>query len=108
MGNQKTVVWNISQRSEIIGREARKTKYLGGNSDIIDGLVSSRLEPFLHGVSKVQKLIAARLNLMDYFLLAGGLRTLDVQMQRHGRGAHAGGSSHGGGGILPQTGISSG
>ena len=81
-GIKKTVVWNTSQRPKIIGREARKTKYLGGHSDILAGLVTSISEPFLHRVSKVQKLIAAPLNPMDSFLLARGLCTLNVQMQR--------------------------
>ena len=107
-GTKKTVVWNTSHRPEIIGREARKTKYLGWNSDIISGSVTSRSETYLTGVSKVQKLIAALLNTMDSFLLARGLCTFDVRMQRHGRGEHAGGSSHGGGGIKPRTGLSSG
>ena len=52
-GTKKTVVWNTSQRPENIGREAIKNKYLGGHSDIMDGLVGLRSEPFLHGVSKV-------------------------------------------------------
>ena len=108
MGTKKTVVWNTSQRPEIIGREARTTKYMGGHSDILAGLVTLVLEPFLHGVSKVQKLIAAPPNPMNSFLLARGLLALDMQMQRHGRGAHAGGSSHCGGGVLTRTGLSSG
>ena len=83
------MVWNTSQRPEIIGREARKTKYLGGHSDILDGLVTLRSETFLHGVYNVQKLISAPLNPMDYFPLSRGLLTLDVQMQRHGENAMA-------------------
>mmetsp|Transcript_16897 Transcript_16897/g.24772 ORF Transcript_16897/g.24772 Transcript_16897/m.24772 type:complete len:515 (+) Transcript_16897:150-1694(+) len=63
------------------------TKYLGGHSDILAGSVTARSEPFLHGVSKVQKLITVPLNPMDSFLLARGLRTLDVRMQRHGENA---------------------
>jgi len=63
------------------------TKYLGGHSDILAGSVTSRGEPFLHGCSKVQKLITVPLNPMDSFLLARGLRTLDVRMQRHGENA---------------------
>ena len=80
-GTKKKVVWNKSQRPEIIGREARNNKYLGVNSNIMVGSFTSRSEPFLHGVSKVQKLISASLNPMDSFLLARGLRTLDVRMQ---------------------------
>ena len=107
-GTKKTVVWNISQRPDIIGREARKTKYMGGHSDIMTGLFTSISERFLCGVSKVNNLIASPLNPINSFLIARGLGTLDLRMQRHGCGAHAGGSSHGGGGILPRTGLSSG
>lgn len=63
------------------------TKYLGGHSDILAGSVTSRSEPFLHGCSKVQKIITVPLNPMDSFLLARGLKTLDVRMQRHGENA---------------------
>ena len=83
------MVWNTSQRPEIIGRDTIKTKYLGGNSNILAGSFTLVSEPFLHGVSKVQKLIAAPLNPMDSLLLARGLCTLDVRMQRHGENAMA-------------------
>ena len=63
------------------------TKYLGGHSDLLAGSVTSRSAAFLHEVSKVQKLITAPLNPMDSFLLARGVRTLDVRMQRHGENA---------------------
>ena len=63
------------------------TKYLGGHSDILAGSVTSRSEPFLHAASKVQKIITVPLNPMDSFLLARGMRTLDVRMQRHGQNA---------------------
>ena len=63
------------------------TKFLSGHSDVLAGAVTSRSEPFLHGIAKVQKLISAPLNPMDSFLLARGLRTLDVRMQRHGENA---------------------
>merc|ERR1712176_953717 len=63
------------------------TKYMGGHSDILAGSVTSRSEPFLHGCAKVQKLITVPINPMDSFLLARGLRTLDVRMQRHGENA---------------------
>jgi len=63
------------------------TKYLGGHSDILAGSVSSTSSEFLHGLSKVQKLITAPLNPMDSYLLMRGIRTLDVRMQRHGENA---------------------
>ena len=69
------MVWNTSQRPEIIGREARETKYLVGHYDIPAGLVTSISETFLNGVSKVQKLIAPPLDPVYSFLLARGFRT---------------------------------
>ena len=39
-GTKKKVVWSTSQRPEIIGREARKNKYLGGNPNKLAGLVT--------------------------------------------------------------------
>ena len=63
------------------------TKYLGGHSDILAGSVTSRSEAFLHACAKVQKIITVPLNPMDSFLLARGMRTLDVRMQRHGENA---------------------
>jgi methionine-gamma-lyase len=63
------------------------TKYLGGHSDILAGSVTSRCEQFLHACSKVQKIITVPLNPMDSFLLARGLKTLHVRMQRHGENA---------------------
>jgi len=63
------------------------TKYLGGHSDIIAGSVTSTSDEFMHCLAKVQKLVTAPLNPMDSFLLARGLRTLDVRMLRHGQNA---------------------
>ena len=63
------------------------TKYLGGHSDLLAGSVTSRSTYFNHACAKVQKLITVPLNPMDSFLLARGLRTLDVRMERHGRNA---------------------
>ena len=88
-GTKKTVVWNTSQRPEIIGREVRKTKHMGGYTNILDVLVPLRLDSFLHGVSKVQKIVDAPLNPMYSFLLARVLHTLDVRMQRHRENAIA-------------------
>ena len=63
------------------------TKYLGGHSDIVAGAVTSKNGPFMHEVAKAQKLFGAALAPLESFLLARGLRTLHVRMERHGENA---------------------
>ena len=63
------------------------TKYIGGHSDILAGAVTSRSDEFMHGLAKVQKLVGAPLAPLESFLLARGLRTLHVRMERHGENA---------------------
>lgn len=63
------------------------TKYIGGHSDIVAGSVTARDADFMHEVAKVQKLIGAALAPLESFLLARGLRTLHVRMERHGENA---------------------
>jgi len=63
------------------------TKYIGGHSDIVAGSVTSRSPEFMHEVAKVQKLMGAALAPLESFLLARGLRTLHVRMERHGENA---------------------
>lgn len=42
---------------------------------------------FMHNLAKVQKLMGAPLAPLESFLLARGLRTLHVRMERHGENA---------------------
>lgn len=63
------------------------TKYIGGHSDILAGAVTSSSSEFMHELAKVQKLLGAPLAPLDSFLLARGLRTLHVRMERHGSNA---------------------
>lgn len=63
------------------------TKYIGGHSDILAGAVTSRNPEYLHEVAKAQKLFGAVLAPLESFLLARGLRTLHVRMERHGENA---------------------
>eukprot|EP00308_Calcidiscus_leptoporus_P008595 CAMPEP_0119380740 /NCGR_PEP_ID=MMETSP1334-20130426/57898_1 /TAXON_ID=127549 /ORGANISM="Calcidiscus leptoporus, Strain RCC1130" /LENGTH=465 /DNA_ID=CAMNT_0007400671 /DNA_START=98 /DNA_END=1495 /DNA_ORIENTATION=+ len=65
------------------------TKYIGGHSDIVAGSVTSRSEDFMHELAKTQKLLGAALAPLESFLLARGLRTLHVRMERHGENAMA-------------------
>ena len=63
------------------------TKYIGGHSDIVAGAVTSKSTEVMHEVAKAQKLIGAALAPLESFLLARGLRTLHVRMERHGENA---------------------
>jgi len=65
------------------------TKYIGGHSDIVAGAVTSKSGEIMHEVAKVQKLFGAALAPLESFLLARGLRTLHVRMERHGENALA-------------------
>lgn len=63
------------------------TKYIGGHSDILAGAVTGRSGKFMHELAKVQKILGAPLAPFESFLLARGLRTLHVRMERHGHNA---------------------
>lgn len=63
------------------------TKYIGGHSDILAGAVTSSSKKYMHHLAKVQKLMGAPLAPLESFLLARGLRTLHVRMERHGHNA---------------------
>ena len=83
---------------------------IGGHSDILAGAVTSNSSEFLHELAKVlkelstrappplrvhvdalphqvQKIFGAPLAPLESFLLARGLRTLHVRMERHGQNA---------------------
>jgi methionine-gamma-lyase len=63
------------------------TKYLGGHSDIIAGTITSREKEFHQQSFQTLKLFGGTLSPFDSFLLARGIKTLDVRMQRHNENA---------------------
>mmetsp|Transcript_15150 Transcript_15150/g.17161 ORF Transcript_15150/g.17161 Transcript_15150/m.17161 type:complete len:455 (+) Transcript_15150:299-1663(+) len=63
------------------------TKYLGGHSDVLAGVISSNDERYMVEASKYQKIFGSLLDPMQSFLLARGIRTLDVRMERHAKNA---------------------
>ena len=63
------------------------TKYIGGHSDILAGAVTAKTSEIAHKVAQVQKIFGAPLAPLESFLLARGLRTLHVRMERHGENA---------------------
>lgn len=59
------------------------TKYLGGHSDLIAGLVVTKSEELSNKVSFLQNAIGAILGPQDSFLLIRGIKTLALRMDRH-------------------------
>mmetsp|Transcript_15198 Transcript_15198/g.17906 ORF Transcript_15198/g.17906 Transcript_15198/m.17906 type:complete len:435 (+) Transcript_15198:95-1399(+) len=63
------------------------TKYLGGHSDVLAGVISSNDERYMVEAAKYQKIFGSLLDPMQSYLLARGIRTLDVRMERHAKNA---------------------
>lgn len=63
------------------------TKYLGGHSDVLAGCVASHDTDFLTSLTKARRMFGPILPAMDAYLLARGLKTLDVRMERHAANA---------------------
>lgn len=59
------------------------TKYLGGHSDLIAGLVVTKSEELSNRMSFLQNAIGAVLGPQDSFLLIRGIKTLALRMDRH-------------------------
>lgn len=65
------------------------TKYLGGHSDIIAGVVMGRKEPLDAMLEGERGLFGASLDPFAAWLLIRSLRTLNVRMERHSKNAMA-------------------
>lgn len=63
------------------------TKYLGGHSDILAGVVVAKGEQLCQRIGKIQKAFGAVLGPQDCWLLLRGLKTLKVRMDQHQKGA---------------------
>ncbi|CUX27328.1 trans-sulfuration enzyme family protein [Clostridium sp. C105KSO13] len=59
------------------------TKYIGGHSDLIGGVVVSNDEKFMENLMIQRDWFGGVLGPMEAWLAIRGLRTLDVRMQRH-------------------------
>ena len=64
------------------------TKYLGGHSDLIAGVVAGSPE-LIAGVAKMMKLYGGSIDPGAAWLLERGMRTLPARVDRHNRTAHA-------------------
>lgn len=65
------------------------TKYLGGHSDVVGGVVVTRAPEFYEQLRFVQNAVGAVPGPMDCFLVHRGLRTLHLRMEAHARSAAA-------------------
>ncbi len=63
------------------------TKYLGGHSDIIAGLVITKNEKLGNQIKFIQNASGAVLSPFDSFLLIRGIETLDLRFEKHCRNA---------------------
>ena len=64
------------------------TKYLGGHSDLIAGVVAGSA-PLIARVTKMMKLYGGSIDPQPAWLLERGIRTLPARMERHNRTAHS-------------------
>jgi cystathionine gamma-synthase len=65
------------------------TKYLGGHSDVVGGVVVAREQESYERLRFVQNAVGAVPGPMDCFLVHRGLRTLHLRMEAHARSAAA-------------------
>ncbi len=65
------------------------TKYLGGHSDVVGGVVVAREREWYERLRFVQNAVGAVPGPMDCFLVHRGLRTLHLRMDAHARSAAA-------------------
>ena len=65
------------------------TKYLGGHSDVVGGVVVTREHAWYERLRFVQNAVGAVPGPMDCFLVHRGLRTLHLRMDAHARSATA-------------------
>jgi cystathionine gamma-synthase len=65
------------------------TKYLGGHSDVVGGLVVTDHDELAQRIGFVQNAAGAVPSPFDCYLLLRGLKTLEVRMQRHCENARA-------------------
>jgi cystathionine gamma-synthase len=65
------------------------TKYLGGHSDVVGGLVATDDDDLAVGIAFVQNAVGAVPSPIDCYLVQRGLKTLAVRMDRHCDNARA-------------------
>jgi len=59
------------------------TKYLGGHSDVVGGVIAGREEGWRERLAFLQNASGGQLGPMDSFLFLRGIKTLPLRMERH-------------------------
>lgn len=65
------------------------SKYLGGHSDIVAGLVTTTNEVLADKIGFLQNAIGGILGPQDSWILQRGIKTLGIRMEEHEKNAHA-------------------
>jgi cysteine-S-conjugate beta-lyase len=65
------------------------TKYIGGHSDVVGGLVVAATEELAEEIKFIQNAFGAVLGPQDSWLMLRGLKTLKVRMDQHQKTAHS-------------------
>ncbi|MCJ2520259.1 MAG: aminotransferase class I/II-fold pyridoxal phosphate-dependent enzyme [Candidatus Thermoplasmatota archaeon] len=65
------------------------TKYLGGHSDVIGGVIVTRERELFERIWETYKLLGPTLGAVDAFLISRGIRTLPLRVRRHNQIAQA-------------------
>jgi cystathionine gamma-lyase/homocysteine desulfhydrase len=77
----------ISLGADIVLHSA--TKYLGGHSDVVAGVVVVNTEELAQSIHFIQNATGGVLGAQDSWLLMRGLKTLGIRMEEHERNARA-------------------
>jgi cystathionine gamma-lyase len=78
------------QRPLVLGADLvvhSTTKYLGGHSDVVGGVIIGKDETFHEKLAFLQNAVGAVPRPMDCFLILRGIKTLPVRMDRHAENA---------------------
>ena len=82
----------VSQKPVNLGADIvvhSATKYLGGHSDLISGLVVTATPELGEKIKFIQNATGAILSPFDSWLVIRGIETLDLRVERHSRNAQA-------------------
>lgn len=81
--NQRPLAWGV----DVVLHSA--TKYLGGHSDVMGGVVVTAEQDLFDALWETYKMLGPTLGAVDAFLVARGVRTLPLRVRRHNETAQA-------------------
>ena len=90
LGVDNTFATSLNQRPLALGADVSvqsATKFIGGHSDLLGGVVSTRDANVLRALSQARELAGATPGSLETFLAVRGVRTLAVRLERAQRSA---------------------